>query len=260
MDEKVNVDGPLFDMRRDLRVERCSLELRRGVDVTLEGTVVDICAVIVEVRHDGLVHGTVPLDISRLSVAVSVHILVVLMVDWSLTSSPLAVRIGHGRVLGKNTGDSPVEEVGVVDESLGVEGMVIENQRTVVSETTADTPDNEVTDPAVGQPASHVEVLDGELANDGEAKKDTSLSTSSIVGPVEIRLVGGSSDHAEIVSREPALQNVDIMHGLGGPLELALFKGVFRDTETDEFTILNVVTDLGVDSSSDSVIVGVLLY
>jgi len=180
------------------------------------------------------------------------------MVDWSLASSPLSVRIGHGRVLGKNTGNGPVEEVRVVDKSLGVEGMVIQDQRTVVSETTADTPDDEVDNPEVGQSDSHVEVLDGELTDEEETKKDTSLSTSSVVGPVEVGLVSRSSDHAQIVLREPAGKNGEVMSGLGGPLELALFKDVLRDTESDKFTILDVVGGLGIDTSSHSVIVGIL--
>ena len=213
---------------------------------------------IVKVGHHWLVHGTVPLDIARLSVAVSVHILVVLMVDWSLASSPLSVRIGHRRVLGEDAGDGPVEQIGVVDQSLGVEGMVIEDKWAVVTETTADTSNNEVADPSVGQPASHVEILDGKLADDGETEEDTSLSSRGVIGPVEIRLVSRSGDHAEIVSGEPALEHVDVVQGLGSPFELSLLKGVFRDTEANKLTILNVVRDLGVDSSSNSVIIGVL--
>ena len=126
-----------------------SLELGTGVDVALEGSVVDIGAVVVKIRHGWLVHGAIPLDVPWLSVPVSVHVLVVLMVDWSLTSSPLSVRIGNGWVLGEHAADGPVEQVGVIDQSLGVEGMVIEDQGAVMAETTADTPNNEVADPAI---------------------------------------------------------------------------------------------------------------
>ena len=71
--------------------------------------------------------------------AVTIHILVILVIDWSLASSPLAVRIGHRRVLWEDTSDSPVEEVRMVDQSLGVEGVIVEDQRLVVPETASDT-------------------------------------------------------------------------------------------------------------------------
>ena len=65
--------------------------------------------------------------------SVSVHILVVLMVDWSLASSPFSVRVGHGRVLGQDAGNRPVEQVWVVDESLVVEGVIVHHQGSVVA-------------------------------------------------------------------------------------------------------------------------------
>ena len=82
--------------------------------------------------------------------SVSVHILVVLMVDWSLASSPLSVRVGHGRVLWEDAGNRPVEQVWVVDQRLVVEGVIVHHQRTVIAETTSDTPNDEVADPSVG--------------------------------------------------------------------------------------------------------------
>lgn len=155
----------------------CSLELRAGVDVALEGAVVDICAVIVEVWEDGLVHGTVPLNVPRKSMAVPVHILVILVIDGSLASSPLSVRIGHGRVLGEDAARRPVEQVWVVHQSLGVERVVIENDGSVGAETTANTPNDEIADPAISQPASRIETLDGELTDDGETQKDAKLGS-----------------------------------------------------------------------------------
>ena len=229
-----------------------------GVDVALERAVVDIGAVIVKEWHHGLVLRTVPLDVARLPQPVPVHILVVLVVDRGLASSPLAVRIGHGRVLREDTSDGPVEEVRVVDQRLGVEGVIVEDQGTVVSETASNASQYEVTDPAIGEPAPHVEVLDGELADDGEAEQHAHLRPRRIVRPVEVGLVCGSGDHAEIILREPALEHVDIMDCLGSPLELAFLEGVFRDTETDKFTILNVIGDLSIDSSPDAIIVSIL--
>ena len=89
--------------------------------------------------HHGLVLRTVPLDVARLPQPVPVHILVVLVVDRGLASSPLAVRIGHGRVLWEDTSDGPVEEVRMVDQRLLVEGVIVEDQRLVVPETASDT-------------------------------------------------------------------------------------------------------------------------
>ena len=203
-----------------------SLKLGASVDVTLEGSVVDIGAVIVQVGHDWLVLGTVPLNVARLAHSVPVHILVVLMIDGSLSCAPFAVCIGNGWVLGEDTSDGPVEEVWVVDESLGVEGVIVKHKRAIVTKTTAYTSDDEVADPSIGQPASNIEVLDGEFANDSESEKDANLSTCGVVGPVEVGLVGRSSDHAKVVLGEPRLEDVHVVEGLGSPLELTLLKGV----------------------------------
>ena len=91
------------------------------------------------IGHDRLVHGTVPLDVAGLSHSVPVHILVVLVIDWSLASSPLAVRIGHRRVLWEDTSDGPVVKVRVVNQRLLVPGVIVEDQGTVVSETASNT-------------------------------------------------------------------------------------------------------------------------
>ena len=109
--------------------------------------------------------------------AVPVHILVILVIDGSLASSPLSVRIGHGRVLGEDAACRPVEQVWVVHQSLGVERVVIENDGSVGAETTANTPNDEIADPAIGQPASRIETLDGEFTDDGKTQKDAKLSS-----------------------------------------------------------------------------------
>ena len=135
--------------------------MRTSVDVALECAVVDIGAVIMKIGHDRLVHGTIPLDVAGLSQSVPVDILVVLVIDWGLAGSPLAVRIGHGRVLGENTADGPPEEVRVIHQRLGVEGVIVEDQGTVVPETTSNASNDEVATIKVSDPAPHVEVLDG---------------------------------------------------------------------------------------------------
>ena len=107
--------------------------------------------------------------------AVTIHVLVILVIDWRLASSPLTVRIGHRWVLGQHTAAGPVEQVWVVHEGLGVEAVIVQHNGSVAAQTTADTPNEEVADPAIGQPAPHVEVLDRELADDGEAENDAQL-------------------------------------------------------------------------------------
>lgn len=212
-----------------------------------------------QVRQYGLIHGAVPLNVPWESVAVSVHILVVLMVDWSLASSPLAVRIGHRRVLGQHAADRPVEQVRVVDQCFGVERVIVEHQGAIGSETTADTPNNEVADPAVGKQAPRVEVLDWQLANDCETENHTDLGPSCIICPVEVRLVSRSRDHAKIVTWEPTLQNGKVVLSLRSQFELTLFKDVLADTEADKFAILDVFRGLWIDTSPLAVIISVLI-
>jgi len=179
--------------------------LGSSVDVALESSVVDIGAGVVQVWHGWLVHAAIPSHVARLSHSVPVHVLVVLMIDRSLSGSPLSVSIGNGRVLGKNTSDCPVEQIWVVHKRLGVERMVVENNRAVVTETTANTSDDEIADPAISEPAADIEVLNRELANDSQTKKYANLSASGVVSPVKVGLVSRTSDDGQISSWEPAL-------------------------------------------------------
>ena len=93
-----------------------SLELRAGVDVALEGAVVDIGSVVVQEWHDWLVHAAVPLHVARTSVPVAVHVLVVLMVHWLLAGSPFTVSIWNWGVLWKDTSQSPVHEIWMIHQ------------------------------------------------------------------------------------------------------------------------------------------------
>ena len=88
--------------------------MRYGVNIASESSIVDVGAVVVQIWHHWLTHGTIPLDVSWSSVPVSVDILVVLVEDWVLAGSPLAVCIWNWRVLWKNAAHCPVEEVWVV--------------------------------------------------------------------------------------------------------------------------------------------------
>jgi len=76
-----------------------SLELRGAVAVSLEGSVDDASSHIYQVRHDWLIHGTIPLYVSWLSLSVSISSSVVLMEDWGLSCSPFSVSIWDRWVL-----------------------------------------------------------------------------------------------------------------------------------------------------------------
>ena len=170
------------------------MELGSRVAISLEGTVGNIGAMVVKVGHHRLVHGTIPLHVSRLSESVSVHVLVVLMVDGSLSSSPLSVSIRNWRVLGQHTTDVPPEQVRVVDEGLGMHGVVVKDDGSLHSEPTTKSSNDKEDGPNVGKSASHMEILDGELTDNSETKEDSQLSATTVVGPVEVRAVDWSSD------------------------------------------------------------------
>ena len=103
----------------------CSLELRSGVVVPLESAVDDLGAHVYHVWHDGLVLRTVPSNVSWLSVSVSVGRSVVLVIDGSLSGSPLSVSVGDGWVPGQDLCQVPVEQVWVVDQRLCVERVIV---------------------------------------------------------------------------------------------------------------------------------------
>lgn len=183
----------------------CSLKLGHGVSVSLEGTVDDVCAIVVEVGHDWLALGSVPRNVSWLSHSVSVGGSVVLVIDGGLSGSPLSVGIGHRRVSGEHPTASPPEEVWVVHERLGVELIVVEHDGSVGEETTAQAPDHEVDAVGVGEPASHVEVSDGQLSDHQETEGYSELGAGGVGGPVEVGLVDGAGDDVvHVLLLEPA--------------------------------------------------------
>ena len=92
----------------------------------------------------------------------------ILMVDGSLSGSPLSVSIGNRWVLGQDSCHVPVEQVWVVDQSLGVDTVVVHHNRSVVLESSTEASYNEVDDPTVSQPTSYIEVLDGKLSDEEE--------------------------------------------------------------------------------------------
>ena len=236
-----------------------SLEWGGRVAVSLEGTVDNIGSSIDKVWHNWLILRAVPWNISWLSNPVSVAGLVVLMEDWSLSGSPLSVSIWNRWVLWQDPGEVPPEEVWVVHESSSVELVVVHDDRSLVSKTSAETLGDEEHQVEVGEPASDVEVLDWELSDDGQTDKDSKLASGGVVGPVPVGLGDWSNDDVlSLALWEPGAENVKIFLGLVGPAWEPLLHGVLGETEADKIVVLNVLGGLEVGHSSHSVIEGVL--
>ena len=128
----------------------------------------------------------IPSDVSRLSVPVPVASLVVLVEHGVLSCSPLGVSIWHWRVLGKNTGKIPPEEVWVVEEGTSVELMVVGYKGSLESKTSSESLGNEEHQVGVSNPASNVEVLNRQLSNHRDSKQASELSSGCIAGPVPV--------------------------------------------------------------------------
>jgi len=118
--------------------------------------------------------------------SVSVGSSVVLVEYRGLSGLPLSVCIGDRWVSGKDFSQVPVEEVWVVDEGLGMDGVVVHDNGARVAETSAESTSHEVDNPCISKPASHVEVLDWEFSNEEKAKEASELGARSVVSPVEV--------------------------------------------------------------------------
>lgn len=176
----------LNNERQNFSCRDLSFELWDCVDVSLEGSVDDVGTHIDHVWHDWLIHRTIPRNVSWLSVSVSISGSVVLMVDWGLSSSPLSVSVGKRWVSGKHLGKIPVEQVWVIHKRLGLECVIIHDNGSSPSQTSTETSSNEIDDPSISQPASNVEVLNGQLSDEEESKKTSNLGSSCVVGPVKV--------------------------------------------------------------------------
>ena len=108
------------------------------------------------------------------------------MEDWLLSSSPLSVGVWDRRVLWKNSADVPPEQVWVVQQSSGVELVVVENNRSLVSQTSAEALRHKNDEIEVSQPASNVEILNWEFSDDGQTKKASELSSGGVISPVPV--------------------------------------------------------------------------
>jgi len=181
------------------------------------------------------------------------------VVNGVLSGSPLSVCIGHWGVLGEDTGHIPVEQIGVVSKRLGVEGVIVHDNGSVVSETSANTSDHEPGAPDVSEAASSVEILDWELTDNSETEDNTDLSTGSVTSPVEVRTVNRSGDFLHLAAGEPGSKDSELALSLGSPGGHGLLKSVLRHTKTDQIVILNVLGNLRVNLTSLQIIIGVLL-
>ena len=141
-----------------------------------------------------------------------------------------------------------------------MEGVVVHNNGSVVSQTTAETSDNEPHAPNVGKAASSVEIFNWEFTDNSETESNTDLSAGSIVSPVEVGTVNGSSDFVHLTAGEPRSKKGELTLGLRGPGGHRFLKSVLGHTETDKVVVLNVLSDLGVNLSSLEIIIGVLKF
>lgn len=239
----------------------CSLECWGGVAVSLEGSVDDIGSLVDEIRHHWLVHGAVPWDISWLPHSVSVAHLVVLVEDWLLPGHPLSMGIGNWRVPRENSADVPPVEVWVVQESPFVESVVVENDWSLVTETSADALRHEEQEICVGDPASNIETLNWKFPDHGQTQQASNLGSGRVVSPVPVGGLSWSCDDIiHFASWEPRLEDVEVLLGLWSPLWDPFLDFVAGQTEANKLIILNVIGDLIVHNSSLSIIVGILFF
>jgi len=181
-----------------------------------------------------------------------------IVVNRVLASSPLTMGIRNWGVLGKHTGHGPVEQVWVVGQGLSVQGVIVQTDGTVITETLTESPDHEVGDPDVSDTATCVEVLDGELTDDGETEDTTDLGAGGVVCPVPVRLVAGSGDFLHLAAGEPASEDGELLFGLRGPCGHDFLEVVFGHTKADQVVVGNILGLLGVDLSALHIIVSIL--
>ena len=142
-----------------------SFELRNWVAVSFESSIDNIRSLIMKIWHDWLVHWAIPWDISNLSGSISVSTFMVLMENWSLSSSPLFVSIWNWWVSWKNSGQIPPEEVWIVQQITVEVLVVVEDDWSLESKTSSETLSNEEINIKVWNTGSPVEALDWKFSN-----------------------------------------------------------------------------------------------
>jgi len=104
-----------------------------------------------------------------------------------------------------------------------------------------------------------MEILDWQLTDYSETEQHSQLSATAVVCPVEV----GTINRAGYIIREgslgePRFKDVEVLDSFVGPDGLGFLDNMIGHTETDEFSILDVLGNLGVKTTSHSIIVCVL--
>jgi hypothetical protein len=87
----------------------------------------------------------------------------VLMEDGGLSGSPFNVVVWDSGCLGHDLAQVPVEKIGIVDQSLCVNCVIVKHQRTRSSESSTQASNYKVDNPEICKPTSSIEILDGKL-------------------------------------------------------------------------------------------------
>merc|ERR1719224_34283 len=96
--------------------------------------------------------------------------------------------------------------------------MVVENNWSLISQTSSKSLRDKDDQVEVSQPASNVEIFNRELSNHSQTKEASNLSSSSVVSPVPVGFRDWSyDDFFGFALWEPRLKNIEIFLGLFGP-------------------------------------------
>jgi hypothetical protein len=89
----------------------------------------------------------------------------ILMEDRGLSHPPFSMSVLDRGVLRKNSGQIPVVKVWHIYQSLSVVLVIVQHQRSLVSETSSKPSGDEESEIEVGDPSSDVEVFDGKFSD-----------------------------------------------------------------------------------------------
>lgn len=157
-----------------------------GVGLDLEGTVDDASTLVLEEGDNGLVHGSVPREVSGGSPSVSVASAVVEMVGWLLVVFPLLGQaVGWGESWHSGVEQEPVK-VWIVTEVLHVVLIGVSKDWSSVS--SVNTSEDKPSKGEVHNDTSGVESLDWQFSQNQKSKKSSELSSvSSVLLVVKVR-------------------------------------------------------------------------
>ena len=175
----------------DCRLDR-SLEAWRSVGVDSKGAVDNSGSFVVEEGNNWLALRAVPGHVSWSSQSVSVACFVVQMVDWSLVASPLQVHIWHWGDFREFSAETPPEEVWIIQQLSRAEGVAVEHNWFLLSESSSDTFTNEEDHVDISNPASSVETLNWEFSNHSESEDESKSCSVAVACIVPVRTGGWS--------------------------------------------------------------------